>query len=308
MPDDDPRITPFLLECLEKARWAGPTAKPVWELIFKKLASLNDVRALPALRQAAKNLPPILGAAHASWLKQALADTTTHIERSNRGVIATKPIVAKAKPASPLALVAAVFERPHDEATKHVVADALMEAGDPWGELIAMQLDAKRKPKDAAPLIQKNLERIAGPIAHIGPRKRFVVEKGFLVQCEVGGPHPRPRWEEAVAAPHWATVRVLILSLETPGWWLTELARQANCKSLERIDLSGLWLVRAPGAPVFMVTEQKRPLAQVPAKSRMVNRLALKWLAQYAAGLPVEVRKKMAGESLNAQVRAVLED
>src|SRR5690348_11206877 len=68
LPDDDPRVAVFLIQCLQKARWPGPTAKNLWATIFDKLAVLEDGRTVAPLRDAAAHPPPILGQAHAKWL------------------------------------------------------------------------------------------------------------------------------------------------------------------------------------------------------------------------------------------------
>ncbi len=147
LPHDDPRITTFLLECLRKARWAGPTAKPIWGLIFQKFVALNDVRALPVLVEATKNLPPVLGAAHASWLKETLLTTVASLEASTGKTVGRPPRPLQSGRTA-LDLVRGVFENPQSDEARRVAADALLEIGDSWGELISMQFDPTRPPQD----------------------------------------------------------------------------------------------------------------------------------------------------------------
>ncbi|MFO0597081.1 MAG: TIGR02996 domain-containing protein [Myxococcaceae bacterium] len=55
-------------------------------------------------------------------------------------------------------LFAAVFERPADDGPRHVLADALQEAGDPRGEFISLQLQARRNERSERRM-QKLLDR-----------------------------------------------------------------------------------------------------------------------------------------------------
>ena len=304
LPNDDPRITSFLVECLRKERWAGPTAKPIWALIFQKLVALNDVRALPALLEASTKLPLILGAAHASWLKESLVATAAHLEAPNSG----KPLGSAPRSGrTALELVTPVFESPTDDDARLVVADALLEIGDSWGELISMQLDPSRKPHESEALVRKNIDRIAGPIAAIGVKRDFVVERGFLTACNVGNSAPRPKWEAALGSLHWATVREIDVGYGTPGWWLSEFARLHLAKSLERVELFGaLCLRRDPRSGALSVTRTSET-APVPARSEPPTPRALTFLRQLAEGLSPNAREQLIRTALNDSVKRALQ-
>ena len=141
--------------------------------------------------------------------------------------------------------VAPVWADPEDDELKRVVADALLEAGNPWGELIVLQLriaEKKAKPAERkrAAVLEKQREQYAGPLARVTRKSPWKVEKGFLVEC---APQkklvPRADWEAAAHAPHWATVRrVMVDAIETPRWWITELMKNpATRKSLRVFDV-----------------------------------------------------------------------
>ena len=307
LPTDDPRITSFLVECLRKARWAGPTAKPIWEHIFQKLVELRDVRAVPALLEASTQPPLILGAAHAAWVRESVLATATHLEQRNSGTPRPKPAgSARQSGRTTLELVTPVFENPSDDAARLVVADALLEVGDLWGELIAMQFDPSRKPQEAEVLVRKNIDRIAGPIAAIGVKRYFVVEKGFLTTCNIGNSAPRPKWEAALGSPYWATVREIDVGYGTPGWWLSEFARLHLARSLERLELFGsLSLRRDPRSGALSVTDatDNEP---VPAQSEP-SRRALTFLRQLAEGFSPKTREQLIRTALNDSVRSALD-
>lgn len=308
LPNDDPRITSFLIECLHKARWAGPTARPIWAHIFQKLVALNDVRALPALLEASTNSPLILGAAHASWVKETLLATAARLEQKNFGKTASTSLgTTRRSGRTALELVKPVFENPTDDESRLVVADALLEIGDSWGELISMQFDPSRKRSEADALVRKNIDRIAGPIAAIGVKRYFVVAKGFLTTCNIGNSAARPKWEAALGSPHWATVREVDVGYGTPGWWLSEFARQHLAKSLECMELFGsLCLRRDPRSGALWVTRASQT-APVPARSAPPTPRALTFLRQLAEGLSPKAREQLIRTALNESVRSALQ-
>jgi uncharacterized protein (TIGR02996 family) len=161
------------------------------------------------------------------------------------------------------ATVEQVFERPHDLALRAVVADALQQQQQPWGELIALQLATP------TPTIRKRIRVLltkpaafVGPIAHVASllvkKKCLVFENGFLSEIELDRRLvPRPAWTAAAKAQHWATVRNVALSvLTTPQWWIEEWAKNpASTRSLLRLDVSNaLILERAtPTEPWTLV-------------------------------------------------------
>jgi uncharacterized protein (TIGR02996 family) len=82
----------------------------------------------------------------------------------------------------------AVYANPNDEGPKRVLADMLMEVGDPRGELIALQMLRRRSRKaelKLARLFDRHLTQFLGPLAaSVSPRGQ-VWESGFLVECNI---------------------------------------------------------------------------------------------------------------------------
>lgn len=107
---------------------------------------------------------------------------------------------------TPADFFSAVYANPSDDGAKQVLADVLMEAGDPRGEFIALQM-LPRRTRKAELKLERLLERhrrdFLGPLARAVRPTGQHWEKGFLVECraELAG--------LLVDEPSWATVRRL---------------------------------------------------------------------------------------------------
>ncbi|MDP1921029.1 MAG: TIGR02996 domain-containing protein [Myxococcales bacterium] len=146
-------------------------------------------------------------------------------------------------------LLQAVFDDPRDDRLREVVADALMERGDPRGEFIALQLGLARgvlKHIDRAYALERRFGRDWAGLAPIS-RVRFARGFPWLVEAPT-----------ASDQPEWATVGVLVLPTGhtlapflASSRWLTSLERlmnidtetlrgcsPSNLPSLRAVDLS----------------------------------------------------------------------
>jgi uncharacterized protein (TIGR02996 family) len=99
------------------------------------------------------------------------------------------------------ALYEAVYAAPDDDAPRHVLADALLERGDPRGELIALQLAATRDPRRERELLEHHAASWAGGVAAAGA---VVFERGFPARVQLAA---KPALN--LRAPEWRTVRAL---------------------------------------------------------------------------------------------------
>ncbi len=120
------------------------------------------------------------------------------------------------------ALFRAVHEDPQSDERRLTLATALLEAGDPRGELISLQLararverdggvvDAKLALREAA-LIRKHAKNWIGKLAAVTVRDWLVFERGFLVAAAFHSRKSRDA-DAAVGAPEWSTVRILARS------------------------------------------------------------------------------------------------
>lgn len=286
---DDPRVTVFLVEALFAARWPGASALPLWQRAFDHLVVLRDVRAIAPLKQALVAPPQFLGIAHTRNVLAKLEQTVTALEFACRDLPAddevTKALTVgmktppaggyfvrskgRAAPPDALRLVERVWAAPDDDSVRLVVADALLELNDPWGEFISLQFrlatKKPRKPEDvkrADSLQLTHAQRIGGAIAHVATKEHWRFEKGFLVHCATDRTLvPRRRWDEALTAPHWATVRSVDLDLgQTPQWWVAAWIAGSRLTSLREITIGSIQLTRDALDAPWTVARAKKAL------------------------------------------------
>ncbi len=172
-------------------------------------------------------------------------------------------------------LFAHVYAHPLDQAPRHVLADRLLEEGDPRGEFIALQL--KRAKGSLPPSGVKRERRLLAeheaswlaPIARVLIGHTTEWEGGFLSACgaRLDG--------STVGAPEWATVKRLTLyssERERPG----ELA--ADLKSLQQLERAN-----ALALDVLVKAARKPPLEALgylgPARQ------GREWVARQTAAL-----------------------
>ena len=152
-----------------------------------------------------------------------------------------------AKPKRDLdALYAAVYAAPDDDAPRAVLADALTDAGDPRGELIAIQL--REAAGDATPeltarareLVKKHAKQWLGalrPIVYRGELRR-----GFLHTLELAGSYATKQWDAIATDPALATVEELE-SGQATGKVITWLLAGAMAKTVRSLAVGDdeLW-------------------------------------------------------------------
>ena len=137
-------------------------------------------------------------------------------------------------------LFRAVYEAPHDEVRRQVLADALQMISDPRGDFIALQLrDSVISRRRSEKLLARHRTAFLGPLAAVvvnsGSRQNLEAiderwDKGFLVECTA-------RLSGATAdCLEWATVQTLHVyeQQESPD----ELA-SPRLSSLQKVLLYG---------------------------------------------------------------------
>jgi len=107
-------------------------------------------------------------------------------------------------------LLAGIIAAPDDDAARLVYADALLEHGDPRGELIVLQVSGG-DPDRERELLDAHANTWLGELAPIVKSFRF--ERGFLAACTVAAKH-RATFEGVSAHPMWSTVRELTIEAE----------------------------------------------------------------------------------------------
>ena len=102
----------------------------------------------------------------------------------------------------------AVLADPSDDAPRQILADALIERGDPRGELIALQLVRKRNRKSRRrerELIETHREEWLGALRpHVEYADESEFRRGFPVSCLLTAPDDLA-WSKIIGLEAWAT-------------------------------------------------------------------------------------------------------
>ncbi len=98
-------------------------------------------------------------------------------------------------------LYRAVWDNPDDDATKLVLADALLAIGDPRGELIQLQFSDRHDESGAMRLLQRHGLTWLGALR--GKVIPLAYEKGFLAACQIVSA------DGAGGHPEWSTVHTV---------------------------------------------------------------------------------------------------
>jgi uncharacterized protein (TIGR02996 family) len=130
-----------------------------------------------------------------------------------------------------------VYARPDSDDARRVLADALIAAGDPRGELIALQLaNAARAIDRTEPLLRAHGKRWLGALREITYRAQFA--RGFVHRLELAG-----RWAASAAAwaqlasdPMLATVEDLLPG-RAVGAVYAQLVASPALAALRRIEV-----------------------------------------------------------------------
>lgn len=223
----DPRIAHALLEIVRAAPWTSDTSRSVWNPIFALLATLDDPRVGASAEAVRSGWG--MRAPHRAWLadrlaasleKQSAAPRETAADRDALDALEAMLVVAPAARSrhDTDAMLAAIHADPFDDNLRSIYADALLERGDPRGELIQLQLqpspskDAQRR---IATLLKTHARAWLGGIEPVIVKDGVVFARGFVSACKV-----RFKNESDVRAhgsdPAWATVERLEHS--SPHW------------------------------------------------------------------------------------------
>lgn len=291
---DDPRLATLYLTWLAQGNWPAPTAKIVWTRIFDHLAALRDVRAIPGLRTVATKLPAFVGEAHRAWIVSMIEQTvkTLSAVKPTKDASYKAPAPAPKQPATdPLE---PIWKTPDDDDLKQVVADALIERGDPRGELITLQLLRTPNPKQRKrmrELLDEHAARWLGPIGKLALEGSWRFENGFPVAVAVDRRAvPRREWEAALAAPQWSTIRRLCInSLDTPKWWITEWVK---APTTQRVLAFEVGILDGKRSALRIERERGKPW-RVSDAMRGYTRFRTKILGAFVAGLSKSERAAM---------------
>jgi hypothetical protein len=129
---------------------------------------------------------------------------------------------------------------------RRVVADELLEHGEPWGEFIQLGFlidegeatTEQRRAADA--LLKKNALTFAGPLSKISKTDSRTLVKGFLQRVLTNATMvPRSDWEAAATTPYWSTVTRLEIDMTTtPKWWTPALMKNPALRNLREVHFN----------------------------------------------------------------------
>jgi len=280
----DPRLDRFVAHTYANPPFTSTGARPFWTQLVALAGHLRDVAAWESLT-----------ATSATWKDSVpwQAFLKGHYERLAKGlelpsvtlsaevlakVAAAKGVVSSAaakersahEAKSTTRLIDAVLQNPLDEAARRVLMDALLEAGDPRGELMTLQ-EAERagtatpaQKKRVKELISAHLAEWVGPLAGVIKDAEF--SRGFLSRVELKQGNAKSlqlELEKVAGDPHWATVEQLagrggyeitmhpvmksLTSLEDPSCTFTQLAgRHPGLRSVKGVRLDDDALAQLP--------------------------------------------------------------
>lgn len=172
------------------------------------------------------------------------------------------------------ALALDLYRAPADPARRAVLADALLEAGDPRGEFIALQRHGSaRARKRAQKLLDRHRDAFLGPLARVVVAGTDAWRDGFLVACEArldGTLAGEPSWATVehlavhidagapreLASPHLRSLLSVSLVFPHPGWAGAVQAAQARVHDL--LLEGGRAAVARRGVPWAHLTGRRR--------------------------------------------------
>jgi uncharacterized protein (TIGR02996 family) len=223
----DPRVDRWLAGLYDKPVYSSTGARPLWTRLQPLTKRIVDATAIDTIDKARKGnwkhcdfetdfLAEYIDRAK---LAKPLEKPLSGDEQRELASIATRLRDATARrPEGKQAdeLLAQVLADPRDDGARAVLADALVELGDPRGELIALQLapPTPESTRRANAIIKQHRDALLGVLAPAVTEATFA--KGFASRIALKSPKI-PAVMHAIAAcvgdPLWATVE----HLEGPG-------------------------------------------------------------------------------------------
>jgi uncharacterized protein (TIGR02996 family) len=245
---DDPRMTTVFGYWLQNPPWVGRSSQTVWGRVQKVLMRTADPRAaalgeLPADR--------LFGGATGDWLAEKLARLASRtfpipstfpgeLDAWTARLTAHRQAERARQDARETAerLWQAVFDAPDDLSQRAILADALADLGDAYGEFVQLQLGPSSRTTDRRirALLKAHGTTWAGPLDRVLLKGGRVWNQGFLT-----GGRLRVRAmedaERAGADPRWQLFERL--GIPNPLFFsdpLHALLRRADLRRLSTVD------------------------------------------------------------------------
>ena len=248
---EHPGLAQGLLAILESPPYAGIKSRPLLEIILDGLRATRDARCVAPARALAKRYLAIVNSSTGGWITEQLeriagaiaADPRPVLEPSEQAFL--EAVVARlppeARPAPPPMepdgpsvdeLLALVYATPDDDAPRLVLADALLLRGDERGELINLQIAARRGPPDGD--AGARLAKLTAP----GRLAAWALPLSKAGECtfERGFPHAISLYSKGLGStlgdPTWSTIRKI------DG--VEKLSKKATVELLDHPTLAGV--------------------------------------------------------------------
>jgi uncharacterized protein (TIGR02996 family) len=222
---EHPAMAGGLLALLEAPPYAGVKSRPMLEVVHSALEGTADARLVAPARALAKRYLRIVNSSTGARVIADLERVAAAVEARELPALdaneeAVRAAIEARLPAEHRVvrrdegaaaalvetLLARVYADPDDDGARLVLADALLERGDEYGELIQLQvarsrgeLTEEQAAREAALTTAERLAAWAHPLSSAG---RCAFERGFPATISLYRSVAR-----AVGAPGWATVR-----------------------------------------------------------------------------------------------------
>jgi uncharacterized protein (TIGR02996 family) len=219
----DPRVDAAFVQVLIDVPFRATSTKPFWTKLFGLATEMRDPAQIARLEKLEF---AHVAATMAEWLAVKTAKLVAQLKPRMEVAQGARPDLdaiaaaigksqreAAGEREELATLFTSVYEAPHDDGPRVVLADALIERGDPRGELINVQLRLVHEPNERALKVrEKELLDAHGKgwLGELAPvlAAGFRFERGFLAACVVDNEH-FDRVQKLVGNPAWSTVHTL---------------------------------------------------------------------------------------------------
>ncbi len=264
---DDPRLSKFAIDALVQLPFTAETAaRFLGELIavVERHADVRVIERAPAIETAIQTrikrlalrqkLVAQLQATIARYVKAPAPASAAEAAIESELARLLEPVRRPARSAE--ALLADIYANPDDDAPRLVLADLLLERGDPRGELIMLQLErptGEPTPRELE-LLKRHGKAWMGNLAPVlswgrgYARTKF--RRGFVAKADIILSVGK-KLEPIRTEPAWATVE------ELDGSWDWELLLSAPLRALRVIER------QVSPAEISKLARRREPLATV---------------------------------------------
>lgn len=213
----DPRIDSWCLETIESLPYIPPYTRKYLACHIKRLAEVRDAALLDRILALPARWTREVEVSTSRWLCDILSVHLSEIRTRLSELTEDSPMALALANAVDIdtnrhridtdALLAMVYADPQSDGPRLVYADALLERGDPRGEIIALQImtpESSTARKRAKQLVAEYGRRWLGSLAP-ALLPGFSFERGFLASARINTRAPR-LLDAVVGDPMWSTV------------------------------------------------------------------------------------------------------